>query len=104
MREPVFLLALTIVGSTLVLLAKTIAGAITASRGGSRSELGQIKQRLEEQSAALDDAQTTLNHQANLLTELQERVDFAERMLAQSRDRPALGGEKPPDEGARNRP
>ena len=95
MSEPVFILALTIAAATIVLVAKTIAGII-AGRGASRSELAQITQRLEHDGAALEDAQTTLAHQSTQLAELQERVDFAERLLAQARDRSALGaGEKP---------
>ena len=95
MSEPVFILALAIAASTLVLVAKAIAGAI-AGRGTSRSELAQIKQRLEQDAAALEDAQITLANQSTQLAELQERLDFAERLLAQARDRSALGaGEKP---------
>jgi exonuclease VII small subunit len=93
--EPVFILALTIAATTLVLVAKAIAGAIVG-RGASRSELAEIKQRLEQDAAALEDAQTTLANQSTQLAELQERLDFAERLLAQVRDRSALGtGEKP---------
>jgi len=90
MREPVFLMGLAIVAGTIVLVAKTIAGAITG-RGASGSELRQIKQRLEEHAAALEDAQATMTHQSTQLAELQERLDFAERLLAQARDRSALG-------------
>jgi len=39
----------------------------------------------------LDDAHAGLADQAAQLAELQERVDFAERLLAQGRDRSALG-------------
>ncbi len=95
MSEPVFILALTIAAITLVLVAKAIAGAI-AGRGASRSELAQVKQRLEQDAAALEDAQTTLANQATQLAELQERVDFAERLLAQARDRSTLGAGKQP--------
>jgi uncharacterized protein YycO len=95
MSEPVFILALIIAATTLVLVAKAIAGAL-AGRGASRSELAQIKQQLEQDAAALEDAQTTLANQSTQLLELQERLDFAERLLAQARDRSALGaGEKP---------
>lgn len=95
MSEAVFILALTIAATTLVLVARAIAGAISG-RGASRSELAQIKQRLEQDAAALEDAQTTLANQSTQLAELQERLDFAERLLAQARDRSALGaGEKP---------
>ena len=94
MSESVFLLALTIAATTIVLVAKAIAGAI-AGRGASRSELAQIKERLEQHAAALEDAQTSLANQSSQLAELQERIDFAERLLAQARDRSALGpGEK----------
>jgi Tfp pilus assembly protein FimV len=92
--EPVFLLGLAIAASTAVLIARAIASAITG-RGASRSELAQMRERLEQHAAVLDDAQTTLASQATQLAELQERLDFAERLLAQARDRSALGpGEK----------
>lgn len=94
MSEPVFLLGLAIAASTAVLIARAIASAITG-RGASRSELAQMRERLEQHAAVLDDAQTTLASQATQLAELQERLDFAERLLAQARDRSALGpGEK----------
>jgi hypothetical protein len=94
MSESIFILALTIAATTMVLVAKAIAGAI-AGRGASRSGLAEIKQRLEQHAAALEDAQTTLANQSTQLAELQERLDFAERLLAQARDRSALGaGEK----------
>lgn len=94
MSEPAFILGLTIAAATLVLVAKAIAGAITG-RGGPRSQLAQISERLEQQAAALDDAQASLANQSTQLAELQERLDFAERLLAQARDRSALGpGEK----------
>jgi len=94
MSEPVFLLALAIAASTAVLVARAVAGAI-AGRGASRSEVAQIKDRLEQHVAALEDAQTTLADQSTQLAELQERLDFAERLLAQARDRSALRpGEK----------
>lgn len=95
MSEQVFILALGIAAATMMVVVKSIAGAI-AGRGSSRSELAQIKQRLDEHAAALEDAQTTATNQASQLAELQERVDFAERLLAQSKDRSALrAGERP---------
>ena len=90
MTETVFILALTIAATALVLVAKAIAGAI-AGRGASRSELAEIRQQFEGHAAALEDAQTTLADQSTQLAELQERLDFAERLLAQARDRSALG-------------
>jgi exonuclease VII small subunit len=95
MTEPVFLLGLAIVATTAVMVAKAIAGAI-AGRGAPRSELAQIRERLEQHTAALEQAQTSLADQSTELAELQERLDFAERLLAQARDRPELGpGGKP---------
>lgn len=54
------------------------------------SALG-LQDQLEQQAAVLEDAQATLADQSAQLAELQERLDFAERILAQSRDRPSLG-------------
>jgi septal ring factor EnvC (AmiA/AmiB activator) len=89
MSETVFILGLTIVAATIVLVAKTLAAAV-AGRRASRSELAQINQGLEQQAAALEDVQTTLTNQSAQLAELQERLDFTERLLVQARDRPAL--------------
>lgn len=55
------------------------------------SELGRMRQQLEQQARALEDAKTTLANQSIELAELQERVDFAERLLIQVRDRAPLG-------------
>jgi hypothetical protein len=89
MSEPVFLIALAIAGSTVVLAVGAIAGAIRG-RGSSRSGLAQLSDQLKDQAAALEDVQNTLASQSSHLEELQERVDFAERLLAQGRDRTAL--------------
>ena len=71
-----------------------VAKAI-ARRGGSATELAVLKQQMDENAAALDEAHRTLDEQAAQLAELQERVDFAERLLAQARDRASLGTGKP---------
>ena len=92
MSEPVFLTALVIAGTTLVLVAGAIAGAFRG-RGSSRSQLAQLSDQLKDQAAALEDVQSSLATQSSQLTELQERLDFAERLLAQSRDRTALKSE-----------
>ena len=94
MSEPVFLLALAIAATTAVLVARAIAGAL-GGRGASRSELAQLRTQVEQHAAALDDADTSLANQSTQLAELRERLDFAERLLAQGRDRTALApGEK----------
>ena len=77
MTEPVFLLALAIAGGTFVLVARTIAGAILG-RGASRGEISALKERVDQ----LEDVQETITSQAQQLAELQERVDFAERLLS----------------------
>ena len=89
MDERVFLLALAIVGTTVVMVARTIAQAIR-SRVSSRSDLTHLTDQLDQQAAALEDAQNTLANQSAQLAELQERLDFTERLLVQDRDRAAL--------------
>ena len=92
MSEPVFLIALAIAGTTLVLVAGAIAGAIRG-RGSSRSAVTQLSDQLKAHAAALEDVQNSLASQSNQLAELNERLDFAERLLAQSQDRTALKSE-----------
>ena len=89
MSETVFLIALVIVGTTLVLVAGAIAGALRG-RGSSKSEVAHLSDQLNNHAAALDDVQNSLASQSSQLAELQERLDFAERVLAQERDRTAL--------------
>ena len=87
MSESVFMGALAIAAITVIVIVRTIASAVSG-RGASRSEIVDLKERM-------DDAQHTLEQQSTQLAELQERLDFAERLLAKSRDRSALGaGEK----------
>lgn len=95
MTEPVFLLALAIAGTTVVFTARTIALAIRG-RGSSRSELAQLSDQLEQHAAALENAQNSVANQSTQLAELHERLDFAERSLAQGRDRTGL---KPGEQG-----
>ena len=92
MSEPVFLTALAIAGTTLVLVAGAIAGAIRG-RGSPGSQVARLSEQVKDHAAALDDLQNSLAHQSTQLAELQERLDFAERLLAQSRDRTALRSE-----------
>jgi uncharacterized membrane-anchored protein YhcB (DUF1043 family) len=92
MSEPVFLIALAIAGTTLVLVAGAIAGAIRG-RGSSRSAVTQLSDQLKDHAAALEDLQNNLASQSNQLAELNERLDFAERLLAQGRDRTVLKSE-----------
>ena len=89
MSEPVFLTALLIAGGTIVMVAGAIAGAIRG-RGSSRSEVAHLSDRLKDHAAALEEVQNSLANQSSQLAELHERIDFAERLLAQSRDRSVL--------------
>jgi len=89
MSEAVFLTALAIAGTTLVLVAGAIVGAIRG-RGSSRSELSQLSDQLKDHAAGLEDVQNSLAMQSSQMAELQERLDFAERLLAQGRDRTVL--------------
>lgn len=59
--------------------------------GADRVELAQLKQDSDHHAAALEEAQDTLASLTAQIAELQERVDFAERLLAQARDRTGLG-------------
>ena len=92
MSEPVFLTALLIAGATIVMVAGAIAGAIRG-RGSSRSEVAHLSDQLKDHAAALEDVQSSLASQSSQLAELHERLDFAERLLAQGRDRTALKSE-----------
>lgn len=92
MSEPVFLLALAMAATTIIIGVKVIAGAISGHM--SRSEIAELREHLDQQAAALEDAQNSFASQATQLAELQERVDFAERVLVQNRDRIALPGEQ----------
>ena len=83
-------------GLFIIILAGMAVGAISevakavAGRGASNKEIAELKLQLEQYAVALQEAQNTLSDQATELAELQERVDFAERLLAQARDRKAL--------------
>jgi F0F1-type ATP synthase membrane subunit b/b' len=83
----VFIIILAGIGvAAITEISKAIIG-----RGARVRDLAEFKLRLEQQDAALQEAQDTLADQSAQLAELQERVDFAERLLAQAREKPALG-------------
>jgi len=64
-------------------------GAQRLRQVSGRSDPASMQQQLDAQAEALEDAQARLASQATQLAELQERVDFAERVLIQARDRQA---------------
>ncbi len=73
-----------------VTLALAFAFAAQRLTGDQRSESASIQQQLAAQADALEEAQATLARQAAQLAELNERVDFAERVLTKARDRQTL--------------
>lgn len=88
MSEGVFLVAGAIACGTLLMIVKTIAGAFGAK--GSHADVAQLRDQFEHCATILEETQATVASQSAQLAELQERVDFAERMLAQTREREAL--------------
>ena len=69
-----------------------VAFALWAARlrqrlGAGSAGTGSLQDQVEIQAAALQEAESNLANQASQLAELQDRVDFAERLLIQARDR-----------------
>lgn len=78
----------------LVGIAAGTIGEITKAivrRGAGARDIADLRALVEQHAAALEEAQDTIAGQAAQLVELQERVDFAERVLAQVRNRKELG-------------
>jgi hypothetical protein len=84
-------------GLFIIVLAGIAAGTVgeiakaIGRRGGAARDIADLRALVEQNALALDEAQETLAGQATQLADLQERVDFAERILAQVRERKALG-------------
>jgi Tfp pilus assembly protein FimV len=86
-----FFIALASIGAGAVTgIAKAVAG-----RGAARADVAELTALVRQYATDLDDAQGVLASQAAQLAELQERMDFAERLLTQVRERKALGGVEP---------
>ena len=81
-----------IVADALVKIIKHRAGAPQMLAG-----LEDLRHQLEDQANRLTDAQAALASQEAQLQEVQERLDFAERVLTQVRDRPGLGAGPSPE-------
>ena len=86
-----------VTGVFIIIMAGIVGGTIAeiakawARRGASPAVMAQLKGQVEQCRAALEEAQAALADQGAQVAELQERLDFAERLLAQARDRAALG-------------
>jgi hypothetical protein len=82
-------------GMFIIIVAGIVADAIVKivkarSLGGgtqARAQLAGLQRQLDEQAE-------TIASQSQRLQELEERFDFAERLLAQSRERKPLGPEQ----------
>lgn len=73
-------LGLPVVRAVVAAIERKSAGRGGADAAGLRAELEEMRGRVEY-----------LEEQGARLAELEERLDFAERLLAQQRDRTALG-------------
>ena len=87
-----------LIGIFILIMSGIIAGTITeifkasAKRAAiSPAELEELKQLVRDQTAALADTEARLSAQSEMIDEMQERLNFTERMLTQFRDRPAIG-------------
>jgi hypothetical protein len=78
-------------GGSMFLLAISPVGRAIAARiqGGGRSSDEQVERLEATQQTVLDELES-LRHD---VTEMQERLDFAERLLAQQREKGALPAE-----------
>ena len=90
MSGPIFLVAAALACITVLAIVKTIAGAIAGNRA-TDSELAELRGQCDRTADLLSETQLVLDNQAIQLAELQDRLDFAERLLTQARNRDALG-------------
>jgi predicted metalloendopeptidase len=75
-------------GVTAITIAKAFAKRIAGGDDASREELRMLRDEMERQRTELDAVHERLAE----VDELHNRVDFAERMLAQVREKNALPG------------
>ena len=76
----------TVAGETVIRVAKARAGGATRLQ----AHLDQLQQQFDDQSSALAEVQSHFAGQEVQFRELQDRLDFAERLLTQAQDRSAL--------------
>jgi hypothetical protein len=72
------------VGYLLIAVANVLARRL---EGGRSTELAQLESEMADLRARLDDADAARHR----IAELEERLDFAERMLTQQRDAQRIG-------------
>ena len=76
----------TVAGETVIRVAKARAGGATRFQ----AHLDQLQQQFDDQASALAEVQSHVAGQEAQFHELQDRLDFAERLLTQAQDRSAL--------------
>jgi uncharacterized coiled-coil protein SlyX len=77
----------TVAGETVIRVARARAGGAAPLQ----AHLDQLEQRFDDQASTLAEVQSHLAGQEAQFRELQDRLDFAERLLTQAQDRSALG-------------
>ena len=77
----------TVAGETVIRVAKARAGGAPRVQ----AHLDQLQQQLEDQASAVVEVQSQVAGQEAQFRELQDRLDFAERLLTQAQDPSALG-------------
>ena len=93
MSEPVFLFAIVVGCGTVLMIVKTIAGAFA----GNQTTSAEMDDLRNGYNALLEESRATQALHSTQIAELQDRVDFAERLLTQARDRDML----PPGDASR---
>lgn len=76
------------------IVADTVVKIVKARAGGGKkleAQLHKLEAQLADQGSALDAAHQGLADQAAQMQELHDRLDFAERLLTQARERQGLG-------------
>ena len=77
----------TVAGETVIRVAKARAGGAPRLQ----AQLDQLQQQSDDQASALEEVQSHVAGQEAQFRELQNRLDFAERLLTQAQDRSTLG-------------
>ena len=77
----------TVAGETVIRVARARA------RGAPQvqAHLDQLQHQLDDQASALTEVQSHLAGQEDHVRELQDRLDFAERLLTRAQERSTLG-------------
>lgn len=71
---------------------------VSKGRGGSKewkalhAQVEELQRHVDEQAAQIADTDAELGSYAGQLEEMQQRLDFAERLLAQARKQPQIPG------------